>query len=166
MFPLTFWPRICTPQPLGAIFVVCLNCRPFCPVIVVGMFSALVQRLPKAASAECGPIGRLMVMLDTGTSGVEAKLVVVIPFLMSVLPFRITRTPLASSTRSRSGNAAPPCETRYAGPVSFVGSVGVFARAPPTSDLPGQLKGFASNVASEDTLSAASSSARATAWAA
>ena len=70
--------------------------------------------------------------LDTGTSGVEANFVVVMPFLMSVLPTRITRTPLASSTRSRSGNAAPPWETRIAGPCSLPGSVGVFALAPPT----------------------------------
>ena len=73
-------------------------------------------------------------MLETGTSGGDAKVVVVIPLLIFVLPTRITRTPLASITRSRSGNAAPPCETRIAGPCSLPGSVGVFARAPPTNE--------------------------------
>src|SRR6202035_966603 len=116
--------------------------------MTVGITSGILQRLPNAASAECAPTGRLTVMLDTGTSGVAAKLVVVIPFLMSVLPSRITRTPLPSSTRSRSGNAAPPWETRIAGPFIFAGSVGVLARTPPTNEPPGQLNGLALNVAS------------------
>ncbi len=78
-------------------------------------------------------------MLVTGTSGGEANVVVVIPFLMSVLPTRITRTPSPSSSRSRSGNARPPCETKIAGPFSFAASVGVFALTPPTNDPDGQL---------------------------
>ena len=116
-------------------------------MIVVGITSGFAHRLPFAASALCEPIGRFTVMLDTGTSGVDANVVVVMPFLMSVLPTRIARTPLASSTRSRSGNAAPPCETRIAGPFSLPGSVGVFARAPPTNEPLGQWNGLASNVA-------------------
>ena len=126
----------------------CLICVPFWPVIVVGITSGLAQRFVLAASAECGPVGRFTVKLETGTSGVAAKFVVVIPFLMSVLPTRITRTPLASSTRSRSGNAAAACETRIAGPVILPGSTGVFALAPPTSEPAGQLDGLAANVAS------------------
>src|SRR5580692_10082886 len=88
-------------------------------------------------------------MLDTGTSGGAAKLVVVIPFLMFVLPTRITRIPSPSSSRSRSGNAAPPCETRIAGPFSFAESVGVFALTPPTNEPDGHVYGFALNTASE-----------------
>ena len=34
-------------------------------VAVVGITSELVQRLPFAASAECGPVGRFTVMLST-----------------------------------------------------------------------------------------------------
>src|ERR1700694_4332950 len=130
------------------ILVFWLTCLPFCPVITVGMYSGLAHRSPNAASAECGPVGSLTVMLDTGTSGDDANVVVVIPFLMSVLPTRITRTPLASSTRSRSGNAAPPCETRYAEPVMVLGSVGVLARAVPTSEPSGHFAGVAANTAS------------------
>ena len=97
---------------VGAVTGFWLIWEPFWATIVVGIRSFFAHRLPKAASAECGPVGSFSVKLDTGTSGIAAKVVVVIPFLMSVLPTRITRTPLPSSTRSRSGNAAPPCETR------------------------------------------------------
>ena len=45
---------------------------------------------------------------EVGASGEDANVVVVIPFLMSVLPSRMMRTPLPSSTMSRSGNASPP----------------------------------------------------------
>src|SRR5437899_7499029 len=101
-----------TGHPVTAMTVFWLIWAPFWATIVVGIRSFFAHRLPKAASAECGPVGSFSVKLDTGTSGIAAKVVVVIPFLMSVLPTRITRTPLPSSTRSRSGNAAPPCETR------------------------------------------------------
>src|ERR1039457_5787304 len=97
-----------------------------------------MHRLPFPVTAECEPIGRFTVTLDTGASGNAAKVVVVIPFVILVLPTRITRTPLASITRSRSGNACPPWETRIAGPCSFPGSVGVFALAPPTNEPLGQ----------------------------
>src|SRR5262249_22938230 len=110
--------------------------------------SELAHRLPKPASAECEPVGRFTVTLDTGTSGVVAKLVVVMPFLMFVLPTTIVRTPSASMTRSRSGNAAAAWETRIAGPVSLCGSSGVLARAPPTNEPLGQLNGVAANTAS------------------
>ena len=60
--------------PAAVIFVFCLTTLPFWPVIVVGIISGAVHRFPDAASAECAPIGRLTVMLETGTSGVEAKL--------------------------------------------------------------------------------------------
>src|SRR5207302_3176278 len=112
------------------------------------MTSGWAHRFVLPVSAECGPVGSLSVKLDTGTSGTVLKLVVVIPFLMSVLPTRITRTPLPSSTRSRSGKAAPPCETRTAGPVIGVGSTGVTAVAVPTVDSGEQPSGLAANVAS------------------
>ena len=120
---------------------------PFQPTIVVGINSGLAHRSPKAASAECEPVGRLTVTLETGTSGVEANVVVVMPFLMLVFPTKITRTPLPSSTRSRSGKAAAACETRIAGPVILAGSVGVLARTPPTNEPLGQWNGSASKVA-------------------
>ena len=116
-----------------------MTLNPFCPIIVVGIVSGLMQRLPFAVSAECPPIGRLTVMLETGTSGVVANVVVVTPLLIFVLPTRITFTPLASITRSRSGNASPAWETRIAGPCSLPGSVGVLARAPPTNEPLGHL---------------------------
>ena len=82
--------------------------------------------------------------LETGTSGVGREVVVVMPFLMLVLPTRITRTPLASSTRSRSGNAAPPCETRIAGPGHLARQHRrVRPSAPPTNEPGGQLNGLA-----------------------
>ncbi len=112
--------------------------NPFCPIIVVGIVNGLMHRLPFAVTAECAPIGRLTVIDETGTSGGAANVVVVIPLLIFVLPTRITLTPLASITRSRSGNASPACETRIAGPCSLPGSVGVFARAPPTNEPLGQ----------------------------
>src|ERR1700730_2505704 len=145
---MTLWPTIRTPQPLTEIFVFCLTTRPFCPVIVVGMISGPAHRFAFAASALWEPVGRFTVMLDTGTSGVAAKFVVVIPFLMFVFPTTIVRTPLASMTRSRSGNAPPACDTRIAGPVSLLGSSGVFARAPPTKEPLGHLSGLAANCAS------------------
>src|SRR5438270_10529676 len=83
-------------QPATVIFVFCLICAPLWAVIVVGITSGLAHTSPYAASAECGPIGRLSEKLDTGTSGRVAKLEIVIPRLMSVLPTRITRTPLPS----------------------------------------------------------------------
>src|SRR2546426_5435259 len=112
------------------------------------MTSGCAHRFVLPVSAECGPVGSFSVKLDTGTSGTEAKLVVVIPRLMSVLPTRITRTPLPSSSRSRSGKAAPPWETRYAGPLSVPGRTGVVAVAVPTLAPAGQLKGFDAYVAS------------------
>ena len=123
--------------------VLCFTTEPFWPVIVVGMVSVWSQKLPLDASAEFGPVGRSSTKLDTGTSGIEANVEVVTPCLIAVLPTRITRTPLPSSSRSRSGNAAPPWETRYAGPVSLPGRTGVVTVALPTFELPGQLYGLA-----------------------
>src|ERR1700733_4076315 len=132
--------------------VFCLTCLPFWPVMTVGITSFAVHRFVlvfSAVSAEWGPIGRLTVMLETGTSGVVSKFVVVMPFLMFVLPSTMIRTPSPSSTSSSAGNSSPPCETRNAGPFIATGSVGVTAVAVPTSD-PGatfaQLSGFSSNV--------------------
>ncbi len=86
--------------------------------------------------------------LVTGTSGVEANVVVVMPFLMFVFPTRITRTPFASSTRSRSGNASAGVRDEDGRALSACsGSVGVLARALPTIEPAGQLAGLAANVA-------------------
>src|SRR5262249_59107420 len=148
VLPIALRPTMRTGQPRTAIFVLCLTTLPFQPVIVVGMTSELAHRLPKPASAECEPVGRFTVTLDTGTSGVVAKLVVVMPFLMFVLPTTIVRTPSASMTRSRSGNAAAAWETRIAGPFSLSGRRGVLARAPPTNEPLGHLNGSAANTAS------------------
>src|SRR4030081_3054257 len=112
------------------------------------MISGRAQRLVTAPSAEWGPVGSVSEKLETGTSGIAAKDELVMPFLMSVLPTRITRTPLPSRTMSRSGKAAPPCETRNAGPVRGVGSVGVTALAVPTLDSLEQPSAFAAKVAS------------------
>src|SRR5256714_8667361 len=116
------------------------------------MTSGRAQRLPKPVSAECEPMGRFTVTLETGTSGVLANVVVVMPFLMSVLPTTITRTPLPSSTRSRSGKDALACDTRIAGPFIFACSTGVLARTPPTNEPDGHLNGSASNVAAGHAL--------------
>src|SRR5664279_3402361 len=66
---------------------------------------------------------------------------------MSVCPSRTSLTPSPCSTISRSGNAAPPWLTRYAGPVSGLARIGVLAVAVPTSDSFGQDAGFASKTA-------------------
>src|SRR6478672_5398334 len=68
------------------------------------------------------------------------------PFLMSVVPSRITRTPPSCSTRARLGKASAAWETRYAGPVRLPGRTGVVAVAVPTFDAAGQLAGLASKV--------------------
>ena len=112
------------------------------------MIRACAQRFPLAASAEFGPVGRSSTKLETGTSGIDVNDEVVMPPLMFVLPCRITRTPSPSSSRSRSGNAAPPCETRYAGPLRLPGRTGVVAVAVPTLEPTGQANGLAAYVAS------------------
>ena len=66
---------------------------------------------------------------------------------MNVDPVRSTRTPSPCSTTIKLGNASPPWETKYTGPVSPTGSSGVFARTIPMIDAAGQFAGFASNVA-------------------
>src|SRR5580692_6506671 len=48
----------------------------------------------------------------------------------------------------RLGNASPPWETKYAGPVNGTGITGVVAVACPTIDAAGHPAGLASNVAS------------------
>ncbi len=139
-FPAVFWPTTRTPQPLTVMIVFCLVVFPLWETIVVGITSGCAHRSPNAPRALCEPVGRLTVTLDTGTSGVDAKFVVVMPFLMLVLPVRITRTWLGlSTTRSKSGNEAPACETRIAAPVSLPGSVGVTTVAPPTNEPLGHL---------------------------
>src|SRR5437879_288142 len=130
-------------QPAAAIRVLCAIRAPFWPVIVVGMISGWAHMFPFAVSSECGPLGSVSEKLDTGTSGSVANVVVVMPPLISVLPTRIVRTPEPSNSTSRSGNAAPPWDTRIAGPLSWPGSTGVVAVARPTVAPAGQREGSA-----------------------
>src|SRR5271166_4218810 len=140
MFPAVFCPTTRTPQPLTEMIVFCLVVFPLWETIVVGITSGCPHSSPYAASALCDPTGRLTVTFLIGTSGVEAKVVVVMLFLMFVLPVRITRTWLElSTTRSRSGKAAPAWETKIAEPVIVPGSVGVSTVAPPTKAPLGHL---------------------------
>src|ERR1700730_16957770 len=142
-------------QPRSAIFVLCLITAPFWPVIVVGISSlaAALQRLYLAlagrltVSAECGPSGRLSSKLVIGTSGTLAKVLLVMPLAMWTLPVRSTRTPSPCRISTTSGKAAPPCETRYTGPLSVPGSTGVLDLAIPISEPAGQVAGLASKVA-------------------
>ena len=97
-------------------------------------------------------MGRSSVNALTGTSGVAAKCVVVMPLVIFVLPMRIVRTPSPSRTMSRSGNSSPPWETKYAGPVISPGSSGVTAVPVPTLEPFGQLNGLASKVACRHAL--------------
>src|ERR1700756_4846066 len=107
---------------------------------------------PKLVTAEGGPSGSTTVIEVTGTSGVVAKFVVVIPPVIFVCPTRITRTPSPWRIKSRSGNAPPPWETKIAGPLSRPGSTGVRARTEPTNEPLGQLKGLLSKVAARHAL--------------
>src|SRR5262249_29416428 len=66
---------------------------------------------------------------------------------------RMIRTPEPSSTRSRSGNAAPPCDTSTAMPFISPGSVGVTALTVPTTAVSAQPSGLAANVASRHAFS-------------
>ncbi|HTR72280.1 MAG TPA: hypothetical protein VMG80_01685 [Solirubrobacteraceae bacterium] len=63
-------------------------------------------------SAECGPTGRSSVKLEIGASGIAANVELVTPFLIWVLPVKSIVMLSPSSTRSRSGKARPPWETR------------------------------------------------------
>ena len=64
---------------------------------------------------------------------------------MCVLPSSTSVMPSPCSTNSTSGNAAPPWETRYAGPVSGLLSTGVWIVACPITDPSGHDAGLASN---------------------
>ena len=107
---------------------------------------------PFAARTEWGPSGRLVSKLAIGASGTVSKREYVTPFLMSVLPSRSIRMSeprsFACSRNTTSGNAAPPWETRIAGPVSGTFRIGVTAFAVPMNDPGGQPAGFAANCAS------------------
>ncbi len=67
---------------------------------------------------------------------------------MSVLPSRTIFTPSPWSTNSTSGNAAPPCETRYAGPLSGFLNTGVWTIPSPITEPSSQLAGLALKTAS------------------
>ena len=118
VLPTTLWPTIRTPQSLTLIFVFCLTTVPFCPVIVVGIISGLAQRF--AERRQRGVRADRQVhrdAADTGTSGVDANVVVVMPFLMSVLPTRIDRHAVAfeDQVEVREGGAAVRDEDRRPG---------------------------------------------------
>src|SRR5437588_7751583 len=83
-----------------------------------------------------------------GASGTALNDEMVMPFLMSVLPRSSSVIPSPCRTIARSGNAAPACETRYAGPVSEAFKTGVTAVPVPTTEAAGHDAGFAANVAS------------------
>src|SRR6202521_4588874 len=116
------------PQPVTAILVVCLMTAPFWPVMVVGMVSDWPHMLPfalagrLAASPECGPSGSLISNTPMGASGTLAKVLEVMPCLMSMLPVSCTVTPPPCRMATTSGNAAPPCDTKYTGPVTGTAS--------------------------------------------
>jgi len=99
-------------QPETATLVFCLITAPLCAVIVVGIVERLRAQAPIAVSAELGPLGSSSTKLDTGTSGIEANVDFVMPFLMFVLPSRTTRTPSPFEQQVEIGEGAPPCETR------------------------------------------------------
>ena len=105
-------------QPTTAIFVLCTTCAPFWPVSVVGIASFWPQRLPlifagrSVVRAEWGPSGSFSSKLEMGASGIDLNELVVMPFAMSVLPTRSRRMPCPCRITTRSGNAAPPWETR------------------------------------------------------
>ena len=67
--------------------------------------------------------------------------------LMKVEATRSTRTPSPCSTTSKAGNASPPWETKYTGPLSGTGNTGESTLTMPITDAAGQFDGFASNVA-------------------
>ena len=58
------------------------------------------------------------------------------------------RDPFALQHDSTSGNAAPPCETRYAGPLSELLKTGVWIVACPITDPSGHDAGLALNAPS------------------
>src|SRR4029077_17076884 len=94
------------------------------------------------ARIERGPSGSFNSKLDTGASGTLLNVEVVIPFLMLVFPSKYSVIPSPCRTITRSGNATPPWDTRYAGPVSGLLSTGVCAVAIPTADAAGHAAGL------------------------
>src|SRR5438270_7440356 len=85
--------------------------------------------------------------VETGASGTALNVELVTPFLIWVLPTRFRVIPSPCRTRTRSGKAAPACETRYAGPTSGWARIGVTAVALPTTDALGHDAGLSVNVA-------------------
>src|ERR1700728_1408643 len=137
-------------QPVTWICVLCLKTAPFWATNLVGIFSFArdLQRLPFAASAEYLPSGRYNSKVPTGTSGTVLNVLLVMPaLLMNVVPVRSTLTPSPCSTTTSDGNASPPWETKYTGPVNGTGSSGVVAFTTPTIEAAGQLAGFDVNFA-------------------
>src|ERR1700683_5509584 len=111
------------------------------------------QRLPfalagtTAARPLWGPSGNASWNEVIGASGIDANVLLVTLCLISMLPVRSIVTPSPCRITTRSGNAAPPCDTRYAGPVTGPARIGVTAVPVPMSEPAGQEAGFAANVA-------------------
>src|SRR5580658_10098893 len=67
---------------------------------------------------------------------------------MSILPVRSTVTPSPCRMATTLGNAAPPWDTKYTGPVRAVARIGVVAVAVPKLESAGHDAGFAANAVS------------------
>ena len=111
-----------------------------------------------------GRWGSFSSKLVIGASGTDRKMLDVMPFLMSVLPSRISVTPSPWSTISRSGNACPPCEDEIGGTGQRMGRRSVLPRSRCRRSTPPDSPPGSRRTALRCTPSAASSSARAAAW--
>jgi hypothetical protein len=76
------------------------------------------------------------------------NVLLVMPFFMFTLPTRSSVIPSPWKTITTSGNAAPPWETKYAGPLNGFARTGVVAIAVPMFEPAGHDAGFAANTAS------------------
>src|SRR5580658_305011 len=123
-------------------------------MIVVGIVRLCPQKSPFAfagrldANPECRPSGKLISNTLIGASGTVSNELEVIPLLILTFPVRLTVTPSPCKIATTSGNAAPPCETRYTGPDKGFANTGVLAVAVPICEPTGQPAGLAANCAS------------------
>src|SRR5262245_30770208 len=100
---------------------------PFCPTRRVGIASLPEQRFFVDDSTELLPEGRSRSNREIGTSGIAPKVVTVCWLLLIVtLPSSWMLTPLPLSWTTSFGSAVF-CATRYTGPFSGAGRIGVVA---------------------------------------